>query len=78
MSVFLNSFDAGRLSLERLQLCTGLRCPASGEFCHASGIRDWEGGYSALLREGQLIGRSPKVNLDDVAQSDLAGRDQIG
>src|SRR5439155_26622509 len=67
----------GSFGFDELQpgACSG--CSAIRELRDVSGIRETESRSSSFLREGQFAARRREIDLDDVAQADLAGGDQV-
>src|SRR5262245_44538939 len=68
---------AGGFGLDQLYSRSGSGSSPTREFRHVGSFRNREVREHALLRKDQLITRRTKVDLDNIAQADLAGSDQI-
>ena len=68
----------GSFTVKRVQFCAGLRNATVRKLRDISGIRNREAWYDPLLRERELVARGAKVDLDHIAHTDLAGRDEVG
>src|SRR5437870_8352029 len=73
----LAPFAACRFSLKQLHSCASVRCSSGWKFRHTHGLRYWESGCGAFLREGEFSAAWSEIDLDDLAQTNLAGCDQI-